>query len=76
MASRWDSVPIVTVFRAACPYCGSEAYTPVRSFQNGDGTSTKRASCDECSRLYVVVREPLPKFGDFITWPEIIRGDE
>jgi hypothetical protein len=72
MPELWESAPIVTVPRPACPWCGHESYIPIRSYQNGDGTSTKRAICKGCSGRYIVVREPLPKNGSFIFWPDRI----
>ena len=59
----WDSAPIVEVYRPTCPSCGSESYSPIRGWRDGDGSRTSRRMCKACGAAYVVMSEPLPSSG-------------
>ena len=70
MNEIWLACPIVEVVKPACPFCGHEAYIPNRTFQNGDGSTTRRCICERCSKPYIVaVEKLLPNFGGCIVWP-------
>ncbi|HJN11961.1 MAG: hypothetical protein QGG09_22360 [Pirellulaceae bacterium] len=59
---NWDSAPLVFVTAIHCPHCLGLRPISVRSAANGDGSTTRRYVCRECSRRFVLVVE-LPEFG-------------
>jgi len=53
-----DELPIVSVQRPRCPYCGSVKVRPVRSTTDSDGVVTRDTHCQEQScrqRFFVIV---------------------
>lgn len=66
----WADVPcvIVPVVRPWCPGCGGAEFIHVRGESNGDGSTTERVICAECSEPFKIVREPaLPDSGNLET---------
>ena len=59
----WAVVPFVFVVLPACPSCGSPSYTSTRSEAAGDGASTIKAICRQCSEPFKICRE-LPNNGN------------
>ena len=57
-----SDVPFVFVVLPVCPSCGSPSYTSMRSEAAGDGASTIKAICRECSGPFRICRE-LPSNG-------------
>ena len=61
--TNWQDVPLVFVYRPACPQCGCERYIRLRTYDGGDGSSSQRRVCTQCSNPYIAVFEPLPESG-------------
>ncbi len=59
---NWDSAPMIFTTAIHCPACCALRPISVRSSANGDGSTTRRYVCRECSRRFVVVVE-LPYSG-------------
>jgi hypothetical protein len=59
--TRWQDAPEVVVHAPACPRCWSPDYTLVRSEANGDGSTTRKATCSRCHRRFKIIVEPLPE---------------
>lgn len=63
----WQAVPMLFVVRPACPACGSTKHIRVRSFTEGDGSTTRRVVCSKCSEPFLLIIEnpPLPESGNW-----------
>jgi hypothetical protein len=63
----WPDTPFIElpIFVANCPACGAVEHEITRTKSNGDGTSTRKATCQACGRRYriVISVEPLPAAG-------------
>ena len=59
----WSAVPIVFVTLPTCRHCGSPDYTTSRSEASDDGSTTRKAICDRCSRPFKICCE-LPESGN------------
>lgn len=58
----WSAAPMVFVVLPVCPSCGSPSYTSTRSESAGEGASTIKAICRECSAPFKICKE-LPEIG-------------
>lgn len=59
----WQTAEWVFVTLPSCPSCGGLDYHSVRSEATGDGGSTIKAICKECSEPFKIARE-LPSYGN------------
>ncbi len=60
--NAWHDAPLIFTTAIHCPLCFAVRPIPVRCAANGDGSTTRRYVCRECSRRFVVVVE-LPEYG-------------
>lgn len=59
----WADAPRVFISLPACPKCAGDDLKAVRSYANGDGSTTRRTICRSCGCRFFVVAEPSPEFG-------------
>ncbi|QDT06894.1 hypothetical protein K227x_53170 [Rubripirellula lacrimiformis] len=64
MTRDWKTAPMVIIEAAACPVCFALKPIIVRTEQGGDGSSSRRCVCRECSAHFLLVIEPpVPNSG-------------
>ena len=59
---NWANVPLTYIVAIHCPACLAVRPISVRSAANGDGSTTRRYVCRECSGRFIIVVE-LPISG-------------
>ena len=57
----WADAPAVHVVAPLCPHCSSHRHITVRSEANGDGSTTRKTICADCSLRFKVVIEIFPE---------------
>ena len=55
----WEKAPIVFVVATACPHCSTTSKPEIlRTYDNRDGSVTRRCCCRKCGGRYLTVVEP------------------